>query len=224
MAKESDLLVDRDTLYYKKNKKTTLCLVIALILTCLCLLCVVILFVGLGITTFLLWPRIPNAEIVNVEQQQFTLQVVPTPQINLYFTFDVLLNNSNYFDININDVDLHLYYQGARLGNITQQNDTYAITNLPKRTENLTIPMEGIVIAAPLEQIQEMIFQFTTEQVNTFLVSGNITLSAISINLEVPVEEKIVLYPTIIGGKSIESVYWKEPEKEYMDNFISHGG
>ena len=134
MKGEDDVLLSERDGYYSKKSGVNKGLVVLLLCTCVCLCLVILFFVGGGITVYLLWPRIPEAEIMNEETQEFTLGQTP-PSINMRFTFDIVLDNDNYFDINIEDVDLHLVYQGATMGNITQLQGV-DVTTLDKRTKN----------------------------------------------------------------------------------------
>src|SRR3990167_10710845 len=78
----------------KKKKYFNCCSRNGLILTiffCAAILCcLLVILILLGVAVFLLYPRIPEASIENVEQDTFTLTGLPAPAINLFFTFDVV--------------------------------------------------------------------------------------------------------------------------------------
>ena len=139
MVKSYEVVDENNLLRGGKKRKFCGCcsrngLILTIFFTSICIVCLLIILIGLGITVFLLYPRIPEASIENVKQDNYTLTGLPKPAINLFFTFDVLLDNDNYFDININSVNFDLNYEGADLGNFTLQ--CCNITVLEKRTVN----------------------------------------------------------------------------------------
>ena len=65
--------------------------------------------------------------------------------------------------------------------------------------------MVGVATAAPSSQIQAMIQQATFQGFNIFNLAGNVTISAVSIDLAIPVNTEITLKPTIItSGAPLE--------------------
>lgn len=139
MGKNEDsiLLSEKGERYYHKKKKTNYILTACLICAWCCFFGLVILVVGGAITTYLLWPRIPEAEITDVKTRSFDINPLslPLPSVYLNFTFNVALDNENYFEIDVSDVDLELIYQGAVMGNITQLPQAQVRT-LESRTAN----------------------------------------------------------------------------------------
>jgi hypothetical protein len=125
-------------LLYPEKKVLGFCTRPMLIVTTICaVVCVVILLIiliGLGISIYLLYPRIPDATIDNVQLETYTLSKTPTPAINLFFTFDVELSNDNFYDIKLEAVDLELYYQGGYFGNFSLQYENGTI--IERRTAN----------------------------------------------------------------------------------------
>ena len=78
--------------------------------------------------------------------------------------------------------------------------------------------MQGIVTAAPSEQILAMIAEATLSGFNVFTVTGNLTVNAISISVVVPITEEIEMYPTISLTKTAFSAKLNMEHEFVQDN------
>ena len=126
MEEESQLLI-----HHKEINRNYVIGILSVSNICQCL--VIILLILLMIAAYFLYPRIPNSSVENAKASDYSLVPFP-PSIILNFTFDVVLNNDNYYDIKIKDVSLDLLYEGARIGNFSLQYGN--VTVLDARTAN----------------------------------------------------------------------------------------
>ena len=109
-------------------------LIFLLLISNLLLICLFILFILLIILAYFIYPRVPSTEINNTQAKNYSLSPQP-PSIFLFFTFDVVVDNENYYDVDITEVLMDLSYRGAKMGNFSLQFGN--VTRLSARTPDL---------------------------------------------------------------------------------------